>query len=87
MTDIIKLGSIYKHFKGNLYMPIDIVTNTETQEEMVIYISLKDNKKWARPVVMWDEEVVDANGNKVKRFEELKTYMKIKEQKPYDGNN
>ena len=58
----------YKHFKGNEYELIDIVTHSETLEKMVLYKPLyNDSGMWVRPVSMWEEEV-EVNGCKVKRF-------------------
>ena len=31
---------IYKHFKGDYYLVLDVVINSETQEEMVLYQQL-----------------------------------------------
>ena len=36
----IKVKSIYKHFKGNLYLVEDIATHSETRERYVAYIEL-----------------------------------------------
>jgi len=40
---------IYKHRKGNLYRVLNIGYNSETEEPMVIYESLKDSRIWIRP--------------------------------------
>ena len=48
----IKIGNVYKHFKGNLYKVIDIVYDCEYGDEehkVVIYEALyDDHKHWAR---------------------------------------
>ena len=36
----IKVKSIYKHFKGNLYLVEDIATHSETREKYVVYSEL-----------------------------------------------
>lgn len=36
----IKLNSIYKHFKGNLYLVEEIALDSETGKQMVIYRGL-----------------------------------------------
>ena len=67
---MIKKGK-YRHFKGNEYEVIDIAEHTESGEILVIYKGIYESGKvWARPITMWDEEVV-YEGKRVKRF----TYM------------
>ncbi|MBR5535375.1 MAG: DUF1653 domain-containing protein [Clostridia bacterium] len=59
---------IYRHFKGNMYEVLDIAKHSETLEEMVVYRALyNEGRVWVRPALMWDE-VVEYNGEKVKRF-------------------
>ena len=61
-------GEIFKHYKG-YFMEIDFVaTNTESNEEMVIYHHINDTKRWVRPISMWLDEVVDKFGNTTHRF-------------------
>lgn len=50
----IKINGIYKHFKGNLYLVIDIAYDSETQEKMVIYRALYgETALWVRPLKMF----------------------------------
>ena len=51
---MIKKG-IYKHFKGNLYEVLFIAKNSETEEDMVVYKSLRNGTMWVRPLSMWEE--------------------------------
>ena len=37
--EVIK-NRVYKHFKGDLYLVIDIVIHSETKEKMVLYRAL-----------------------------------------------
>ena len=54
----VKINGIYKHFKGNYYIVIDIATDTETNEPMVIYRALYGNNElWVRPYKMFIEKV------------------------------
>lgn len=53
---MIKKG-IYKHFKGNLYEVLFIAKNSETEEDMVVYKSLRNGTMWVRPLSMWEELV------------------------------
>ena len=63
---MIKKG-IYRHFKGNLYQVLMIAKHSETEEDMVVYKSLKNNSIWVRPLSMWEEEV-EREGKKYQRF-------------------
>lgn len=56
----IEVGKIYKHFKGNIYKVIAVAKHTETEEDMVIYIDLNNNKVWARPYQLFNS-LVDRN--------------------------
>ena len=59
---------VYKHYKGNYYLLIDVANHSETLEKMVVYKALYGNKElWVRPASMWNE-VVCVNGEKVLRF-------------------
>lgn len=63
----IKIGSVYRHFKGNYYYVEDIAYDCETMKEMVIYRTLyerEDNKKlWVRPLTMFLEEIEKREDN------------------------
>lgn len=54
----IKKNRIYKHFKGDLYIVLDIAKNTETKEECVVYrVLYGENILWVRPLDMFLSEV------------------------------
>ena len=61
MEQIIEVGKIYKHYKGNLYKIIAFAKHSETTEDMIVYQSVKNNDIWVRPKKMWNEKV-DKNG-------------------------
>ena len=57
MQEISK-NTIYRHFKGNLYLVEDIAEHTETGEQMIIYRALYgSNKLYARPLEMFTSKV------------------------------
>ena len=72
----IKINTVYRHFKGDLYLVEAIAEHTETGEQMVIYRALYDNfKLYARPYNMFISEVDHEKYPGVKekyRFEEAK---------------
>ena len=54
----LKIGRIYKHFKGDYYIVEGIAKDSETKEEMVIYRRLyEDGDLWVRPKEMFLSEV------------------------------
>ena len=54
----IKVKSIYKHFRGNLYLVEDIAIHSETREKYVVYRALYgDVGLYIRPYDMFASEV------------------------------
>lgn len=82
--DQIKIGKVYRHFKGNYYFVEDVAYDSETKERMVVYKPLynrEDNRQlWVRPEKMFLEEIPERpdniTGQKV-RFELVKDIEKI----------
>lgn len=55
--EVIK-NRVYKHFKGDYYIVIDIAIHSETDEKLVLYRSLYgEGSLYARPYGMFIEEV------------------------------
>nr|WP_048571175.1 DUF1653 domain-containing protein [Clostridium cylindrosporum] len=52
------IGKTFKHFKGDLYLLIDIAIHSETDEEMVVYKALYgDCRTYVRPLSMFISKV------------------------------
>lgn len=81
--DQIKIGKVYRHFKGNYYFVEDVAYDSETKERMVVYKPLynrEDNRQlWVRPEKMFLEGIPERpdniTGQKV-RFELVKDIEK-----------
>ena len=58
MEKEIKVGRIYRHFKGDYYLVEDIVIDSETKGKMVLYRALYgDGKRYVRPYDMFASKV------------------------------
>lgn len=54
----VKINRIYKHFKGDYYLVVDIASDSETKEKYVVYRRLYgDGDLWIRPLDMFLSEV------------------------------
>lgn len=61
----------FRHFKGGIYKFIGKATDSETQEELVVYQAIYGDKKiWVRPIDMF-YEIMTIDGKQVNRFREL----------------
>lgn len=58
----IKRKSIYKHFKGDLYLVEDIAIHSETREKYVVYRALYgDTGLYIRPYDMFLQKLIIKN--------------------------
>ena len=54
----LKINGIYKHFKGDYYLVVDVANHSETKEKYVVYRRLYgDGGLWVRPLEMFLSEV------------------------------
>lgn len=54
----LKINGIYKHFKGDYYLVVDVANHCETKEKYVVYRRLyEDGGLWLRPLDMFLSEV------------------------------
>ena len=63
----VKIGRVYRHFKGNYYFVENVGFDSETKERMVIYKPLYERQDkrfiWVRPEKMFLEEIPDRPDN------------------------
>ena len=54
------LYRVYRHYKGDEYLVVDVARHSETGEEMVVYRALYvEGQLWARPLAMFFDELED----------------------------
>lgn len=56
----VKIGKVYRHFKGNYYFVEDVALDSETKERVVIYKPIydrNDSQIWVRREAMFLEEI------------------------------
>ena len=56
----VKIGKVYRHFKGNYYFVEDVALDSETKERIVVYRPIydrNDSKIWVRKESMFLEEI------------------------------
>ena len=52
------INRVYRHFKGDCYLTVDIATHSETGEKVVVYRKLYgDGSLWVRPLDLFLSEV------------------------------
>ena len=76
----LKIKGIYQHYKGNVYQVVDVVRDSETVEEMVLYKPLYKseqfkNQMWVRPLKMF-METIEIEGKDIPRFKLIKNPSK-----------
>jgi len=65
-----KPGQVYKHYKGTLYVVVNISLREENEEPIVNYFGLKtgsDLYPWSRTLADWNSQV-KVNGELIPRF-------------------
>ncbi len=70
MSQKLKIGSLYRHYKNKLYRVHGIARHSETLGEVVIYEALYQNdlgQMWVRPLEMFLEQVT-VDGKTIDRF-------------------
>lgn len=70
----IKINAVYKHFKGDRYLVVDVAIDSETKEKFVVYRALYgEHLLYIRPLEMFLSEVDHEKYSNVEqkyRFEE-----------------
>ena len=67
-------GRIYRHYKGDYYIVLNIALNTETEEQMVIYKALyEDGEVFARPYDSFVQEIKNENQDHRFELQEIKS--------------
>ena len=72
--EAIKLGGLYRHFKGGLYRVHHLAIDTEAraqgrEETVVVYECLPDRGFFVRPLTMF-LETIERDGQRFRRFVE-----------------
>ena len=56
----VKIGKVYRHFKGNYYFVENVALDSETKERIVVYKPIydrNDSQIWVRREAMFLEEI------------------------------
>ncbi len=62
----VKIGKVYRHFKGNYYFVENVALDSETKERMVVYKPIydrDDSRIWVRREAMFLEEIPERPDN------------------------
>lgn len=63
----VKIGRVYRHFKGNYYFVENVAYDSESKERMVVYKPLYNREDgryiWVRPEKMFLEEISERPDN------------------------
>ena len=63
----VKIGRVYRHFKGNYYFVENVAYDSETKERIVVYKPLYNREDgrsiWVRPEKMFLEEIPERPDN------------------------
>ena len=62
----VKIGKVYRHFKGNYYFVENGALDSENKERMVVYKAIydrPDSQIWIRPEKMFLEEIPERPDN------------------------
>lgn len=73
----LRIGGVYKHYKGTKVKVLAEVLHSETMEQMVVYIHLEDGVMWVRPKKMFLETVI-VEGKERLRFKLIKQKILVK---------
>jgi len=82
----VKIGKVYRHFKGSYYFVENVGLDSETKERLVIYKAIydrPDSQIWVRPEKMFLEQIPERPDNvtgQKHRFElceELAKFYKV----------
>ena len=75
------VGYKYKHYKnGKIYLVLDIVIHTETQELMVVYKNINDEQIWCRPLSIFNEEIDNEHHKRFEKIDDDRDWKKQQEQ-------
>ena len=66
--DQVKIGKVYRHFKGNYYFVENVALDSESKERMVVYKAIydrPDSQIWVRPEKMFLEKIPSNRPNNI----------------------